>query len=229
MNREVPLVSVIVPVCNGKYIGEALQSIQNQDYSPIEIIVVNDGSTDDTANIVSRFKGIRLISTENRGVAAARNTGLAMATGEWITFLDSDDLWVPGKTRIQVGFLLDHGDVDGVYGRFENFIEEGAAIPGFIDRKAFLNPEKGRMITLGALMVKTEAAREIGDFAPGLRTGEDLDWFIRWKEGGRTVSFDDRVVLKRRLHGSNLSYESVRNKGNLLKMIKSSLDRKRGR
>ncbi|MEN8221980.1 MAG: glycosyltransferase family A protein [Acidobacteriota bacterium] len=228
MNEKYPLVSVIVPAYNSKYIRETLNSILDQTYENIEIIVVNDGSTDNTADIVSGFKNVRLISTDNRGAAAARNTGLNICKGDMISFLDSDDIWIKEKTERQVGFLLNKKDCDVFYGRFENFFHEGAEIPPFIVREKFLDPENGRLMTLGSMMIRRGIIGIVGDFNVDLRTGEDLDWIIKVKDKGLNVVSDDKVVLRRRLHDSNLSYESFSNKSNLLKMIKSSLDRKRG-
>ena len=97
-----PLVSVIVPVYNGEhYLSFAIHSILRQDYHPSEVIVVDDGSTDNSANIARSFKEVRYIHQSNQGVAMARNVGIAAARGEFIAFLDADDLWTPNKLSIQ--------------------------------------------------------------------------------------------------------------------------------
>src|ERR1039457_2632426 len=111
--------SVIVPTFNRGYIlGEAIQSILDQTYPLFEVIIVDDGSTDDTVEVVNRFKDgrVRLIQhSMNSGVAAARNSGLKAAQGDLISFLDSDDLWSPDKLALEVKFLAGHPEVDGVF------------------------------------------------------------------------------------------------------------------
>ncbi len=123
-----PLVSVIVPVYNGeRYLTKTIQSVLTQDYQPIEIIVVDDGSTDRTAEIVRAQPNIHYIYQNNRGVSAARNTGIAAAQGEFLAFLDADDMWVPQKLSVQVSYLTQHPDVGFVYAYRRMIIEEGVA------------------------------------------------------------------------------------------------------
>src|SRR3982074_3555445 len=100
-----PLVSVIVPVYNGeRFLAETLQSIINQQYRPLELIVIDDGSTDQTARIATSVSEVRYFYQRNQGVANARNAGLAAARGELIAFLDADDLWQPNKLSLQVEY-----------------------------------------------------------------------------------------------------------------------------
>ena len=108
MNSSKPLVSVIVPVYNGEdFLVDALASIRQQDYCPLEIVIVNDGSTDGTVELAATLgQDINWIQQQNNGPSAARNAGLATARGEFIAFLDADDLWPPGKLQAQVELLL---------------------------------------------------------------------------------------------------------------------------
>ena len=104
-----PLVSVIIPVYNGeRYLEAALKSVIEQDYCPIEIIVVDDGSTDKSAEIAKYFKEIQYIFQSNKGPgpANARNTGIRAVKGEYIAFLDADDIWMPNKLSIQMNYLM---------------------------------------------------------------------------------------------------------------------------
>ena len=99
---EAKMISVIVPAYNGeKYLARALESILAQDYRPIEIVVVDDGSTDNTASIARSYREVRYVYQAHQGLPAARNTGLANCTGELISFLDADDYWPPNKLQIQ--------------------------------------------------------------------------------------------------------------------------------
>src|ERR1700694_2891614 len=112
MNESNPLVSCIVPVYNGeRYLRSALESIFAQDYRPLEVIVVDDGSSDKSAVIAQDFKQVRYMHQTNQGVATARNAGLAAARGEFIAFLDQDDLWMSDKLSIQIEHLLKNPEI----------------------------------------------------------------------------------------------------------------------
>src|SRR5262245_35299311 len=131
MNQSKALVSVIVPSYNAsRYIRETLESVLGQTYSSFEVIVVDDGSTDETAAIVGdhsrRDSRIRLVSQSNAGVGAARNRGIAEASGEFIAPLDADDIWYPDKLQKQVASLQRHGTEWGVgYCWLKSFNERG--------------------------------------------------------------------------------------------------------
>src|SRR5690349_4969777 len=115
-----PLVSVVIAAYNTEaYIGEALESVLSQDWRPFEVIVVDDGSTDGTADVVKRFGRVRYIWQENAGPGAARNTAIAASDGDLIAITDSDDLVAPGRLSLQARYLIDHPEVDAVLGRQE--------------------------------------------------------------------------------------------------------------
>lgn len=225
MSDPQPLVSVIIPVFNCRYISDALHSVMKQTYPFMEIIVVDDGSTDDTPEILARHEHIMRLRTENRGVAAARNQGLKACHGDLLSFLDADDLWSREKTANQVAFLAKHPDVDAVYGRFRNFFEEGADLPAWIDREKFLAPATGTLISPGTIMVRKRVLPMIGWFNETLKIGEDLDWFARFGNRRIRVFFDDHTVMRRRLHGGNISFSRDRGSRDLLKVFKAAIDR----
>jgi glycosyltransferase involved in cell wall biosynthesis len=115
---EQNLVSVIVPAHNAeKFLAEALASILAQDYRPIEVIVVDDGSTDGTATIAQAYTDVRYVFQKKQGAAAARNAGLAICSGALIAFLDADDLWVPNKLSRQSAYLDEHPEAVCVSGK----------------------------------------------------------------------------------------------------------------
>ena len=120
-------VSVLIPVYNRRqYIADAIQSVLAQDYDDLEIIVVDDGSTDNLEEVLAPFSSlIRYIKTENQGVAAARNVGMQTARGEYIAYLDSDDLYYPFKVRLQVQLLDEKPDIGMVYSEFSAFSDDG--------------------------------------------------------------------------------------------------------
>ena len=125
-----PMVSVVIPAFNaGRTIERALASVSAQDYQPLEVIVIDDGSTDDTAGRVARYRDhrVRLVRlAQNRGEAAAMNEGLASATGDFVGFLDADDEWLPGKLSVQVPLLIAEADMSFVCSRWREVDESGS-------------------------------------------------------------------------------------------------------
>ena len=114
---ETPGVSVVIPVYNGEqYLADAIQSVRDQTYQNVEVIVVDDGSTDESADVAKKFgEAIRYVHQSNGGVGKARNTGIAAARGAYLAFLDQDDLWLPDKLAVQVAYLDSHPEVGAVY------------------------------------------------------------------------------------------------------------------
>ena len=229
MISEYPLVSVIIPLFNAEqYIKQALDSIMVQTYKNVEIIVVDDCSTDNSLDIVSNYEKVKIIKSEqHRYPSYARNLGLRESQGELIAFLDADDFWVvEEKLELQVGILLKKKDVDGVYGKFKNFFETNKTIPPFIKDK-YLDEKFGTIINLGTLVIKKSSFDKIGFFSEEIHYGEDLDWFIRAKDAGLKLIFYPMVFMHRRLHNKNLSYEAHSDKKNLLQIFHQSIERKR--
>lgn len=221
------MVSVIIPVFNGTYIKETLLSVKKQTYTNMEVIVIDDGSTDNTPELIRSFSGLCVIRTANRGVASARNTGVRAAKGEFISFLDADDIWVKEKTGRQVDLFRVNKGIDLVYSRFRNYFQPGCEPPPGINKEKFLHPDTGKMMSLCSLLLKRETFHSVGYFDESLRTGEDLDWFVRLKEKGVPTLFDDFPVTERRLHDSNISYQSSNKVSGLARILKASMERKR--
>src|SRR3989441_7830895 len=116
-HMTMPVVSVVIPVYNGeRYLADAIQSVLDQTYQNLEVIVVDDGSRDGSAAVAKRFgEAIRYVHRANGGVCKARNTGIAVARGTYLAFLDQDDLWLPDKLAAQVAYLDSHPEVGAVY------------------------------------------------------------------------------------------------------------------
>ena len=176
-----PLVSIVVPAFNaGATLAEALRSAQAQTYRAIEIVVVDDGSTDDTAAVAAGFAGVTLLRQANGGIAAARNAGIAAAKGEWIAPLDADDLWHPAKIERQVAAALAAPAPPGfVYCRLRQ-IDGAGRIVGSGLPHAF----QGRVIHQhlyrnfvgagGALLIRRDALLAAGGYDESLRHCEDI-------------------------------------------------------
>jgi len=228
MNRSIdyPLVSVILPVYNGElYLDFALQSIFEQEYDPFEVIVVDDGSTDNSADIARSYKDVRYIYQPNQGVASARNSGISMVRGEFIAFLDQDDLWTSNKLRIQVEYLLKNPDVGYVISKVKTFLEPGTELPQGITKVHLMTDTA--ILIIGSLVARKDIFERVGYFDTSYHLADDLDWFFRSKEAGITMAIVPEILLKRRLHSSNLSYNMKKVSSEFARALKLSIERKR--
>src|SRR4051812_33839695 len=121
------LVSVIIPCYNqARFLGQAIESVSRQDYPQFEVIVVDDGSTDDTSEVAARYPGVRVIRQKQLGISAARNRGLRESTGSYLVFLDSDDRLLPHALRIGMNYLLDHSECAFVFGIHQKISADGS-------------------------------------------------------------------------------------------------------
>lgn len=224
---EKPLVSVVVPVYNGeRYLGEALKSIFAQDYRPLEVIVVDDGSTDTSASIARSFEEINYFYQQNQGPSAARNAGIAAASGEFIAFLDADDVWLPNKLSIQVKYLMDHPEVGFVLARQRMIIEEGVEKPPWYRKDIF--EEDNVCFGPSATVARRSAFREVGSYDPDYRYGEIAQWLTRAKDAGILKAVIPETLIISRVHGRNQTYHLDEMRSNILRALKASIDRQRG-
>lgn len=223
-----PSVSVIVPAYNGeRYLGAALESALRQDYRPLEVIVVDDGSTDGTARVARDYPVVRYLYQANRGAAAARNRGIAASHGEYLAFHDSDDLWEPRKVRLQVAALEQHPRVGYCLTRMRNFLEPGLPRPSWVAPEDLSRDQFG--IGTGTLMAHRKVFDRIGGFDSRYRCGSDKDWFFRAKDAGVGVALLPEVLVHRRIHDGNLSASGEPPFLVLARMIKASMSRMRAR
>jgi glycosyltransferase involved in cell wall biosynthesis len=221
-----PLVSVIVPVNNGqRFLREALESVLAQDYRPLEIIVIDDGSEDGSSEVVRSFEEVRYIRHENRGPGAARNTGIAAARGEFLAFFDADDLMLPHKLKIQVGYLLEHPDVDCVLAQQELLIEPGAAQPGWARPLPGTSPPAPAPPS--SAVMRRRVLDRVEGFDTDYRLGEIMEWLGRVRDAGFTIVPLPAVVLRRRIHDGNLSGDAERMQAAVVRGLKARIDRAR--
>jgi glycosyltransferase involved in cell wall biosynthesis len=221
------LISVIVPVHNGdKFLGDALASIFAQDYRPIEVIVVDDGSSDGTGAIARSYPEVRYFYEQKQGPAVARNTGIDNCRGELIAFLDADDLWLSNKLSVQAAYLTKYPEVGYVCGRMKNYLEPGMTCPTWVEPGELL--QACDAIQLGTMLARRSLFETAGKFNPTYLQGEDLEWFCRVKESGIPVGNIAETVLLRRIHESNVSQNHSDQAKRRLRMLKESIDRKRG-
>ena len=226
LRKANPLVTIIIPVFNcEKYIGEAIQSVLIDDYRCKEIIVVNDGSTDNTSKIISTFDNITIIAQPNQGVSKARNTAIQFASGEFVTYLDADDIWMPGRLANCVNFFDENPETDFVLGLQQMFLEEGAAKPPSVKQEWLENYTEAS--NNGVIMVRKNCYQKIGLFDTSLKNGEDTEWLLRARDAGLISERAPFVFIKRRIHEKNLSVgQSTEYKKMLFKIIRESVQRK---
>jgi len=204
--------SVVIPVFNGaRYLGEAVASVLAQTYRPVEVIVVDDGSTDGSAAVARSFRAVRVLEQERGGPAVARNAGAAAAMGEFLAFHDADDLLPPDKLERQIGHLLEHPEVGCVLGRQKLMLEPGVEMPEWAKLAPEFAERRPDIVELGAVPLISMVMRrslfvECGGFDPAYVHGEDADYLMRARQRAPIATLDS-VVLLRRVHGGNLSHD----------------------
>jgi len=196
-----PLISCIVPVFNGeRYLKEALESIRAQTYRPLELIVADDGSTDGTAAVAAGYgEQVRYLFQPNAGPAAARNLGLTAARGEFVAFLDHDDLWHPEKLARQMARFQARPGLDLCFTHFQNFwMPDLAEEKKCYQEHPLSKPLSGYCI--GTLVTRRAVFEKYGNFNEDLRQGENIIWFLRAAEQGAITEILPDVLMHRRLH-----------------------------
>jgi glycosyltransferase involved in cell wall biosynthesis len=214
--------SVIIPCYNAeRFIGEAISSALAQSRPADEIIVVDDGSTDRSVAQTGRFAGrIQLVRQANAGAAAARNTGLAAARHDLIAFLDADDLWPPDSLACRM-VQFDPQECDIVFGAVREFVDHGDGEP------RLGTPIEGRLA--GSMIIRRHVFDRVGNFDESLRSAEVVDLAGRARAAGFVDRATAEVVLHRRVHGANLMLRHSGASADVLRVLRRSIERKRGR
>lgn len=236
--KDLPLISVVMPAYNAEaFIDEALQSIFVQDYPAVEVIVVNDGSTDSTAQRVSAHGDrVRYFEQPNSGgfPGSPRNLGIRHSRGELIAFLDADDIMLAGRLRLQAEFLLAHPEVGVLFGDYQNFSAEGPvgeshfqSCPRLRDAlggrpSVVLPPLDATALLLrenvgipSSMMMRRQALEIAPGFSTEFRIGEDFHFYYRILRRF-SLGIVDEAVSMRRIHGSNITGNSIRMLHNII-------------
>jgi glycosyltransferase involved in cell wall biosynthesis len=221
------LVSVMIPVYNGAdFVGQAIKSVLNQDYDRIEIIVINDGSTDNTSEVLEKFKdSIKIVNQSNMGISATRQRAIEEATGEYFAFLDHDDMWTSNAVRLRVEALENNPDIQIVFGHQQYFFDEhiDEALKHRLEPNYIQKPIPAEMSTTAILTLQTFI--QVGNFTDDSKMHPFLDWYGRAKEKGLQSLVLPDLILYRRIHNRNTS--RLRTNSLLPGTLKQMLDRRR--
>jgi glycosyltransferase involved in cell wall biosynthesis len=223
------LVSVVIPVFNGQdYLPAALESVARQTLSDLEIIIVDDGSTDATARLVAGFGDdrIRYLRQERSGAAAARNAGVRQAVGPLIAFLDADDLWLPEKLARQVSALED-GCGDLIFTKVEEFLSPDLTAAEASEVRLKQGALNG--LSASTCLVRRADFDRIGPLDTGLRIAEFIDWFTRAEEQGLQSHVIPDVLARRRVHRDNQTRLNPEARREYSFVAKRTLDRRRAK
>lgn len=234
-----PLVSIIVPAYNcAEFVRDAIDSLLAQKYEPMEVVVVDDGSTDDTLKVLAEYGDrIRAFSQPNAGPAAARNRAVREARGEWLAFVDGDDLWLPGHPALAMSYIAEHPEAKVVFGEWLVWTpdEDGSFAPLNPPppaRVAETNPQNSgwvypkllfdSIIHIISSVVHRSVYDAVGGFDEGLRTGSDYDF---WLKASRVVPFVQLrgAVAVYRQNRASVTH-TIRAENNPYRLLKRAID-----
>ncbi|MCG2739675.1 MAG: glycosyltransferase [Syntrophaceae bacterium] len=221
-----PVVSVVIPTFNRSgFIIEAIESVYAQTFGDFDVIVVDDGSNDGTAEIVSeKFPLIEVIIQKNRGVSAARNVGINHSKGKYIAFLDSDDLWLPEKLQAQVDFFRENPDIS-ICQTEELWIRNGKRVnpknkhkkhSGWIFKECI----PLCIVSPSAVMIKREVFEKIGLFDEELPACEDYDLWLRAALQYEIITLPEPLIIKKGGHEDQLSKQWGLDKYRVMALLK---------
>ena len=222
-----PLVSAIVLAYDcERYVGEAIDSVRSQTHENMELVFIDNGSSDGTP-VVAESKGldIQVRIKPNRGICPGRNIGLALARGEFIGFLDGDDLWEADKVERQLAVLRSDPAPDFVLGQVTEFAspelppDTAAALP--------VRPEPRNGQLISAVLAPRRTWNRVGPWTEEYRHADRLDWFLRAERAGVREARIDSVVLRRRIHGANNSIRHPGGREEFARLLKKRLDERR--
>lgn len=226
-----PLVSCIVPVYNGeRFLAETLASIFAQTYKPIELILIDDGSTDGTRAVVEPYRDrLQYIRQDQAGVAAATNHGIRTAQGEFISFLDADDLWLADKTEKQMNLLAAMPHAGASVTLIQNFwMEELRHEEIAMQNHRHAKPMPG--YAFQSLLVRRAALDHVGLLDESLHQATKTAWFFQAQHLGIHIELLDEVLVKRRMHLASYSRnEAARSQLEHLRVVKKYKDLKRAK
>jgi glycosyltransferase involved in cell wall biosynthesis len=223
----IPSVSVVIPAHNAeKYIHDCLESVLTQSLKPAQIIVVDDGSTDRTPDIVAAAGSSIVYRRQSQaGPAAARNLGVSLASGVFLSFIDADDLWIPEKLALQVDYLLSRPEVSILFGMMQNFYSPD--VDEDFKKRYACQEETLSGFHPGAMLLRRETFLQVGPFDANLKMGEFIEWHTRAKTLQLASHVLPALVLLRRIHASNYGITHKDLRKDYLTIVKGLLAKKK--
>lgn len=222
-----PLVSVVVTCFNRQnYIGEAIESVLHQTFENYEIVVIDDGSVDGSAEVCKKYeKKINYFFRENRGASDAKNSGVAQARGEYISFLDSDDIWDLEKLCLQTSYLANNKEIDILYGHARQFLSPELTMDECARLHCPVDPVAAP--TSGTMLMKKKLFEQVGGFRTDLLVGIEIEWYLRAKNMGLSSVTLPNVLLNRRIHNTNSGMTYRLERQQHLDIIKQHINKRR--
>lgn len=221
--EETKVISVLIPTYNyGHFIGEAIESVLQQNVADVEIIVVDDGSNDNTKDVVAKYKQVKYYYQEHKGISAARNLCLSMAKRDngYIAFIDADDIWLESKLQEQLNYFDKNPDCDIVFTHYKNEFMDLSVANNETAQHEYNVVTKFYMATA---LIKKEALYKCGTFSESLTTGEDTEMLLRLAMNNVEMKHCiPKILYRRRLHGSNITLQGKNDK-NLIAAIAKNL------
>jgi len=223
-----PLVSVVLPVRNGeRFIANAVDSVLSQSWRPLELMVVDGDSTDQTRAILSRVSApeLRILDQVGRGIPGAWNQGIRSAVGEFVAFISADDQWLPGKLARQIERMLERPELLYTLSKFRYVVEPHVVIPRSFNLDLLGKDLVGRIME--TLVVRRLGFELVGLLDEGYATAHDVDWYARANALGVPHAVVDDVLLLKRIHDANASTDPDTNTPELFRALRASLARRR--
>jgi glycosyltransferase involved in cell wall biosynthesis len=223
-----PLISALIGVYNGApYLGEAIDSVFAQSYRPLELIVVDDGSTDGSADVARRYgDSLTYAYQENAGNGAARNHATRLASGDIFAFFDADDIAPPDRLALQAEALAADPELDVVFGHAHEFVSPELTA----EQRTGVRPAAPAAlpwVSANLMLIRRESFDRVGPFSESLRVGVTVDWCARAVDAGLKSLMLPDVVLERRLHLTNNGIRERASKSQYAHVLKAALDRRR--
>ncbi len=223
-----PLVTAAIPVRDGEaYLAEAIESVLAQSRPCDQVIVVDNGSTDRSAEIAAGFGSpVEVVPEPRPGIGAARNAALRAARGDYLAFLDADDLWERQKTALQIAAFEAEPELQLVFGHVRQFVSPDLAAEEAEGLRAPSASQPGQYI--GAMLARRTAVEAIGPWPVDVRVSDGLTFLLRAGELGLAQTMLAETVTLRRVHGGNHSIHNRDERTEFARHLKRSLDRRRG-
>ena len=223
------MISVIIPVYNyARYLGEAVESVLRQTYQRFEVIVVDDGSTDQSGEVARSFaeRGVRYCRQVHSGIGPARNKGVELAQGEFLAFLDADDRWPLEKLERQLRAFESDPALEMVFGQALQLQNGPDWEAGVNSKELFVAGMVPGMVP-GTMLIKRDAFHRVGKFQGDWKVGEFIDWYARAVELKIRSLVLPELLLWRRIHDSNQGVRERQSVTDYARVLKAKLDRKR--